>query len=153
MGAQNQNATGLPTIEAPSNWPPPTSGALNANSPVAGAEDGSAAGATVFVATVFVATVFVVTGSVATVSVATVFVVGLPVVVGLTLDEGEEPHPARVTLVSAIANPTLTSRVRKVLMAEVLQIIPWEPRAPSQSFAKVVLDGAAAARAAESSEQ
>lgn len=148
MGAQNQNATGLPTIEAPSNWPPPTSGALNANSPVAGAEDGSAAGATVFVATVFV-----VTGSVATVSVATVFVVGLPVVVGLTLDEGEEPHPARVTLVSAIANPTLTSRVRKVLMAEVLQIIPWEPRAPSQSFAKVVLDGAAAARAAESSEQ
>lgn len=113
MGAQNQKATGLPTIEAPSNWPPPTSGALNANSPVAGGEDGSALA-------------------------GIVLVVCLPVEedVALPVEGDEAPHPASVTLVSAIANPTLTSDVRKDFMAAVLQIIPGELRAPSTKFRK-----------------
>ena len=99
VGAQNQNATGRPATDAPSNWPPPTSGAVNCNT----------AGTLLAVA---VASAFV---AAAEPAVAVVAAVGAPPdVAGLELF-GEAPQlvtPSASTAATPSARPSRTRPAR-----------------------------------------
>ena len=124
VGAQNQNATGRPATDAPSNWPPPTSGAVNCNTAgtmlaaavafafVAAAEPAVAVVAAVEAA---VAVAAVAVPAVAVPAVAVVAaVVAPPDVAGLELF-GEAPQlvtPSASTAATPIARPSRTRPAR-----------------------------------------